>query len=119
MKGLELAEDTIKIIELVINGITVNKENCIKACTPEVFATDYAIKLVKEGVPFRDAYKKVAANIDKLKAMDPVKTIKSRKHIGSTGNLGLDKIKNKINSEKKALDKENSSFESKLKKLIE
>ncbi|MBW2980045.1 argininosuccinate lyase [Candidatus Woesearchaeota archaeon] len=119
MKGLELAEDTTKIIELVINGVKVNKENCIKGCTPEVFATDYALEVVLGGTPFRDAYKKVAANIDKLKAMDPVKTIKGRKHIGSTGNLGLDKIKNKLNSEKKALDKENSSFESKLKKLVQ
>jgi argininosuccinate lyase len=118
MKGLELAEDTTKIIELVVNGVKVDKENCIKGCTPEVFATDYALKLVLDGVPFRDAYRKVADNIHQLKVIDAVKTIKGRKHLGSTGNLGLDKVKSKVSSEKKALDKDKSSFDSKLKKLL-
>jgi argininosuccinate lyase len=118
MKGLELAEDTTKIIELVVNGVKVNKENCIKGCTPDVFATDYALKLVLDGVPFRDAYRRVADNIHQLKVIDAVKTIKGRKHLGSTGNLGLDKVKSKIDSENKALDKEKGSFDSKLKKLL-
>lgn len=119
MKGLELAESTTKIIELVINGVKVEKENCLKGCTPELFATDYALKLVTEGTPFRDAYRRVADNIHQLKTVDAVKTIKGRKHLGSTGNLGLDKVKAKISSEHESLDKEKGSFDAKLKKLLQ
>lgn len=89
IKGFALYENTVKIMNLVTRGITLNKQKCIDACTPEVFATDYANDLVKQGMPFRDAYRTVAAGIDDLAQIDPVKNIKSKQHQGSTGKLGL------------------------------
>jgi argininosuccinate lyase len=38
----------------------VNREACEKAMTPELFATEKVYKLVKEGMPFRQAYQKIA-----------------------------------------------------------
>jgi argininosuccinate lyase len=57
---------------------------------PEVFATDEALRLVVEGVPFRDAYRQVAASLDKLQAADPRKSIAQRTHAGGPANLRLD-----------------------------
>jgi len=59
MKSFDLVKDCLKIICLVFDGIKVNKKNCEKALTKELFATEEAYKLVKKGMPFRDAYKKV------------------------------------------------------------
>ena len=114
MKGAEVTNDTIKIIDLVIKGMKVNKTNCIKACTPEIFATDKALELVKKGIPFRDAYKEVGLNLNKLKSIDPVKNIMEKKHIGATGNLGLEKAKSKIDEEIKELSKEKNKFDDKM-----
>ncbi len=47
------------MIELVPSW-TVNEEACAAAMTEELFATEEALKLVKEGMAFRDAYRKVA-----------------------------------------------------------
>jgi argininosuccinate lyase len=38
----------------------VKRENCEKALTEEVYATEKVYELVKQGVPFREAYQKVA-----------------------------------------------------------
>ncbi len=118
IKGIEITKDTIKIIDLVMKGLNVNKDKCIKAFTPEIFATDKALELVKKGMPFRNAYKEVGLNLDKLKSIDPIKNIMAKKHIGATGNLGLEKSRNIVRKEIKELHKGKSKLNNKIKKLI-
>ena len=60
-----------------------------------VFSVEAVSALVKKGVPFRDAYKKVARDIQENN-FSPTYTIKHT-HTGSIGNLALDKIKEKMN----------------------
>ena len=45
--------------------MNVNKQSCAAAMTKELFATEEAYTLVKEGMPFRDAYKKVGEKYSK------------------------------------------------------
>ncbi|MFH2106613.1 MAG: argininosuccinate lyase [Candidatus Micrarchaeota archaeon] len=78
MKGLILAIDTLKVMQIQINGIIVNEKKCIDSCTPGLFAADEAYDLVKKGVSFREAYKQVAQNLDKLKKRDPVAELEKR-----------------------------------------
>jgi len=118
LEGLELALSAIKIMDLVLSGLNVNKEACKKALSPEIFATDAALGLVKNGMPWREAYKKVGANLDKLKSEDPVKNILGKKHIGATGNLGLEKSEKTIKEEINSLIKEKENFSNKINKLM-
>ncbi|NUQ34656.1 MAG: argininosuccinate lyase [Planctomycetaceae bacterium] len=53
---------------LAIKGVTFDKERCAAALVPELYATAYAYQLVREGMPFREAYKKAAASPEKWKA---------------------------------------------------
>lgn len=57
IKWIKLASDTIKICNLVVNNLWVNKKTLEKACTDELYATQEAYKLVKWWKSFRDAYK--------------------------------------------------------------
>lgn len=59
IEGFELAKSCISIMTLVIGGLKVNEGRCKAAMTPELFATEKALELVKKGVPFRDAYRKM------------------------------------------------------------
>lgn len=104
-KALALYDNTVKVMGTVTEGITLNKAKCIAACTAEVFATDYALDLVKQGMPFRDAYRKVAAEVDQLEQIDPVKNIRSKTHLGATGNLGLAKVNQQLKAERRWLGK--------------
>lgn len=59
MSSFNLVKDCVKILSLVFEGVVVNKLNCEKALTKELYATKDAYELVKEGMSFRDAYKEV------------------------------------------------------------
>lgn len=117
MNSFETTISSINIINLVINGLKVNKENCIKAFDKSIFATDEVMELIKNGIPMRDAYKKVAYNIKNVKKIDPADNVNSKKHIGATGNLGLDKAKSKLSKIKSETHKQESAFISIIKKL--
>lgn len=57
IKWMSLALDTIKICDLVVNNLWVNKNKLEEACTEELYATKEAYELVKWWMSFRDAYK--------------------------------------------------------------
>ncbi len=63
MEGIDLAKECLSAINLVVRDLKVNKGNCEKAMTKELYATEEAYKLVKKGIPFRDAYKEIAKKI--------------------------------------------------------
>ncbi len=63
IKGFEVVKNSLQAMALVIDNIKVNEKNCQKAMTKELFAAQKAYELVKEGVPFRDAYKKIAREL--------------------------------------------------------
>ena len=60
MEGIELAKDCLVVTNLVVKDLKINKEKCEKAMSKELYATEEAYKLVKKGIPFRDAYKQIA-----------------------------------------------------------
>lgn len=59
MKGLETTEECLKVMALIVSEIIFDREKCSKAMTKELYATEEVYKLVKKGVPFRDAYRKI------------------------------------------------------------
>ncbi len=65
MNGIELSKSCIKIMALAMEGLKVNEEKCRTAMTPELYATEKALQLVKKGVPFREAYRQVGERLNK------------------------------------------------------
>ena len=118
VNSFETALSSISIMNLVVKGLKASKESCIKAFDNGIFAADEAIELVKKGIPFREAYKKVAENMNKVKKINPEANILSKKHIGATGNLGLKKLISHLNSIKALLSKQENEFNAKIKNLI-
>jgi argininosuccinate lyase len=62
LKWIKLSIDTIKICDVVIKNLWINKESLKKACSEELYATKKAYELVKWWMSFRDAYKIVWKN---------------------------------------------------------
>ena len=60
MKGLQITNESLSIMRLIFENLKVNKKNCAKALTEEVYATDKIYQSVKEGIPFRDVYKNIS-----------------------------------------------------------
>ena len=94
--SFETTGQSLDVIAIIMDKVAVNADQCLSAFSGDIFATDAALKLVENGVPFRDAYRQIADNLDELKVRDPVENILSKTHLGATGNLGLDLAKAKI-----------------------
>jgi argininosuccinate lyase len=60
IRGFGETIETLEVMSLVLAGLEVNRKKCNQACTEEIYSADRALKLVREGVPFRDAYRKIA-----------------------------------------------------------
>jgi argininosuccinate lyase len=60
MQGFSISEKSISIMSHLVKKLKVDKERCAEAMSDELYATEKAYKLVKQGKPFRDAYKTVS-----------------------------------------------------------
>ena len=118
IESFEIAISTLKMFKIIAKKIKVNKQKCIKACTKELFATQHAYGLVKKGISFRDAYEETAKKLESLPEINPLKNLQSNKHIGATGSLGLDKLKNEIKESSDEVNLEIKKFHSKLNRLV-
>jgi len=59
MDALDNCQLCVSAMTLVVSGVMFNKKSLKAAMVPELYATEKAYTLVKKGMPFRDAYKKV------------------------------------------------------------
>lgn len=59
MNSIEIAKESLIISTLVLSCMKVKKDNCENALTKELYATQEAYELAKQGMPFREAYKEI------------------------------------------------------------
>jgi len=86
LRGLKTALGIVRIMDLTFSKLQVNEENLEKAFSPEIYATDEALRLVAQGMPFRDAYRQVGTHLDELSSMDARQSLKSRTYPNLSGN---------------------------------
>jgi len=60
MKSFEITKDSLSVAKLLFENLKVNTEKCKKGLTEEIYATEEIYKLVKKGIPFREAYRKIS-----------------------------------------------------------
>jgi len=91
IKGMGIARRSLEVVSLVMEKITPKIDVLSESLSPELFAANEAYKMVKQGMPFRDAYQHVKENLDNLKVPDSVEAIKEVVSLGGPGNLALDR----------------------------
>jgi argininosuccinate lyase len=89
MHGLDTAAALLEAMQAAVGGLEVDRDAMRRAIPPEVYATDAALELVADGVPFRDAYRRVAGSLEALAERDPAAALSKRSSIGAPGNLNL------------------------------
>jgi argininosuccinate lyase len=130
MEALDLARDSLDICALVVSALGVNTERLVAACTFELFAADRAYELARTAkLPFRDAYRIVAAEVtaqldrhqqppgeshEQLKAR-----LAARSHMGAAGNPGLEQAQQQLAQAKEAWQERVEHFDMAIRKLVE
>jgi len=63
--GVDTTMAMLAVAERVMSGLTVDVARCEGSMSEELFATEEAYRLVRQGVPFREAYRRVGAKYSK------------------------------------------------------
>ena len=85
-------KDCLQMAAYIINRIEVNKHILDNPMYDPIFSVEEVNRLAANGMPFRDAYKKVGLEIEEGN-FTPDKNI-HHTHAGSIGNLCNERIKN-------------------------
>src|SRR6266567_2724315 len=129
IEALNLVQESLEICTLVVSSLGVNTERLIAACTFELFAADRAYELTAAaGLPFRDAYRivgaEVTAQLDRNMPL-PVesqqqlsKRLSARNHLGGAGNLGLVAINDQLEQVKSQWEERTETFTKTIETLV-
>ena len=77
-------------------GVEFDRERLRDSITPELFATAEALRLVNDGVPFRDAYRNAAAGVNSLEAPDAATALYAYAIDGYPGRCRPDIIRKRL-----------------------
>ncbi|HYF69545.1 MAG TPA: argininosuccinate lyase [Ohtaekwangia sp.] len=88
--AIQSLKDCLSMVQLMLSNITVKENILADEKYKFLFSVEEVNKLVLQGMPFRDAYKKVGLDIEQNN-YHPNTTVEHT-HEGSIGNLQLDKI---------------------------
>lgn len=86
----------VSLVEQLVARLEFNADTMKAAISPDMFATDRALELVVEGVPFRDAYKQAAAEIPQAVGRDVDVSLRQRVSLGGAGNSGLERVRARL-----------------------
>ncbi len=97
-RGIDETLATTALVPLLTSGMQFDKDRMRSAITPGCFATDKAVELTAGGMPFRDAYRKVASELDGLAEGDADASLAARISPGGPGALDLAALRQRLNS---------------------
>ena len=96
LEAAQICQSSLEVVALFAAGLQPNAERMAAACTPDLFAADDAYELAASGVPFRDAYRQIAAHPADGSPGDLRRRLAQRTAVGAPGNLELDKAATRI-----------------------
>jgi argininosuccinate lyase len=99
IQGFEIVNGTLEILSYIIPDLKVNFNVCRDTINGGILATEEVFKQVRQGVPFRTAYRKMVkdiqlGNIPKL--MTTQEIIDLRTHIGGINCLMISEIEDEV-----------------------
>jgi argininosuccinate lyase len=118
MEGIDTTRACLRIMAPMVKTTKANKKALIAGFTPDVFATDRALELVADGMPFRDAYHYMKENLHELENIDPTEAIRAKTHLGAPLGLDWDYFKDRTDAVKETIREERKAFNKAVTKLL-
>ncbi len=82
----DLNSSVLDAFERCLSGIRFDSDSCSKSITPEVMSTHHANNMVKDGMPFRDAYRQAAQDLKSGAVSDSGNALQAYLNPGEPGN---------------------------------
>lgn len=88
----------LELVPVLVDALVFDEAALRAAITPDMYATDRALELVGEGVPFREAYRVAASEMPTLVERTPEQSLRARRSLGSAGNLAIERLEERLRS---------------------
>ena len=95
LRGLDTAVDMLRMTAWALPRLGVDRARCAAAVSGDLLATDEVYRRVRAGVPFRAAYRQVAAEVKAGAAQPPLgaaEIMAARREPGGAGNPALGEL---------------------------
>jgi len=102
--GLDRTSEILRMTTQVLPLLSVDKSRGLRALDDGTLSTDEALRRAETGVPFRRAYREVAAELARGEALPrptPSEILKRRRSTGGLGNLGLPALRARLARERR------------------
>ncbi len=96
MRSVLLTHDLLDALLHLLPGVRFRPEKLQQATTPELFATARALELVLRGVPFREAYRQAASEVDSLDTPDAQTALAAYSTAGTPGNGAPERLREQL-----------------------
>lgn len=120
LRGLGRTEEMLAMIAHAVEGLDADRARGMEALQGGALATDEVMRRVESGVPFRRAYREVAAALTRGEAFPPPRAaalIARRSATGGIGNLGLPALRARIRASARWAGVEERRFRAALRRL--
>jgi argininosuccinate lyase len=92
MRAVATAAEMLDVVRRLPAALRVDAERCRQAVRSDLLATHDALQLVRDGVPFREAYRRVADRV-RTAAPEPVASPPLPEALGAPGNPGFAELR--------------------------
>jgi len=96
LRAVKKVIDTLSLFPMLVKGTQFIAQSCHEKITAPMHATDLAIELSAQGIPFRTAYQKVASSENELEKRESLASLKARISPGGCANLMLDEMEKRL-----------------------
>ena len=92
LRAVTKALQTMTLFPRLVAGTTFKKDKVLAAIDTPMYATDLAVELSAQGMPFRDAYQQVVERYSELENRTPEQSVQQRTSPGGCADLQLDQL---------------------------
>ena len=92
LRGVKSSLQTLALFPRVVEAVRFKKDKLKDAIDHKLYATDFAVELSAEGLPFRQAYQQVVERYAELENRTPEMSVAQRNSPGACADLRLDEM---------------------------
>lgn len=121
IRGTDHTRAMLSMLTLAVPSLGVDRSAAREALRNEVFATDLVMARVRDGVPFRRAYREVAAMVKRGESVpvpSAAEVLAARRSTGGLGNLPLAALRRRARSAQRWNATQRRRFETAITRLI-
>ena len=100
LRGLKQGAAVMRIFPDLVASTEFDEKALARAMEPSMHATDRALELAADGLPFRDAYRQVMNELPEFASRSAAESLEARVSPGGCANLMLDELEDRLRKAK-------------------